>query len=164
MAYIHSHCSDNELVYIKSDSDNLQSLDIKTMLKEIDDPTIALLHKKESKYKKLFDYFAKCTSHTFKITFKEIEQILEYNLCNSALKYQSYWYTKSKGSFANCWLENGYKIKTLYLDRKYVVFVRQKKQSSSITIPKQILASNIPKSAKYELEQFFDYIIAKYGL
>lgn len=61
-------------------------------------------------------------------------------------------------------MENGYRIKKLYLKEKKVTFIRTKKATSKLEIPEQLQSANLPKSAKAELEQFFDYIIDKYGL
>ena len=49
-------------------------------------------------------------------------------------------------------------------DKQKVVFKRKKKKSSKLDIPTALLSSKLPNSAKYELEQFFDYILKKYGL
>ena len=164
MAYIHSFCEYDEIKFVNSDYSNLNKIDVETIIKEIKDPEIAKVYYNRSKYSNLYEYFATCTKYTFILTFKEIENIIDEKLCNSLYKYESYWYQNKKGLISKCWLENGYVIKRLYLKEKKVTFIRKKKQSSRIDIPKQLLSSKIPQSAKYELEQFFNYIIDKYGL
>ncbi len=166
MAYVHGFCAEDETIFVNSDFRGLKEIDVNSIINEIQDPDILKIYQnqKQSKYKNLYDYFSKCEKYTFIISFKEIEEIIDNKLCHSLYVYDSYWRQKGKNLISSCWLENGYSIKRLYLKEKKVTFIRNKKQLSSINIPSQILASNIPNSAKYELEQFFDYIIKKYGL
>ena len=70
---------------------------------------------------------------------------------------------KGAGLISSCWLDNGYKLKKLYLKEKKVTFIRIKKVSSKLNVPDEILG-DLPENAINEINQFFDYIIKKYGL
>lgn len=163
MAYIHSFCGESENVFINSNSIN-NNIDVSEIIKSIQDIDVVKAYSKNSKYKKLYEYFATCTKYTFQISFSDIEEIVGFKLCDSLYNYENYWHLKGKGVISNCWLNNGYTVKRIYLKEKKVTFVRIKKQLSKINIPDKLLSSDIPKSAKHEIEQFFDYIIKKYGL
>ncbi len=164
MAYIHSYCAYDELVFINSNLDKNSKINVEEILKEINDPTLSNFFRKENKYSKLYDYFTNCNKYSFQLKFSEIEKIIDNKLCNSLYKYDSYWRQSKNGSIASSWLKNGYRIKKLYLKEKKVTFIRTKKATSKLEIPEQLQSSNLPKSAKAELEQFFYYIIDKYGL
>ena len=164
MAYVHTFCSEDELFYFDNEEININKLSIKKIISEFDEPILVHDIHKKSVYKKLNDYFAKCDKVTFQLTFKEIEKILEKKLCDSLYKYKSYWYIKNKYSISSCWLNNGFVMRRLNIKEKKVTFTRSEDYKSKLNIPTQILKNNMPKSAKYELEQFYDYIIKKYKL
>lgn len=164
MAYIHSYCAYDELVFINSNLDQKSKINVEEILKELNDPSLMNFFRKENKYSKLYDYFTNCNKYSFQLKFSDIEKIIDNKLCNSLYKYDSYWRQAKSGSIASSWLENGYRIKKLYLKEKKVTFIRTKKATSKLEIPEQLQSANLPKSAKAELEQFFDYIIDKYGL
>lgn len=66
-----------------------------------------------------------------------------------------------------CWLDNGYEIKRLHLEgRQRVVFnmTANSKNTASVEIPEVIKYGRIPNEAKYELENYFKYILKKYGI
>ena len=65
---------------------------------------------------------------------------------------------------SNRWLENGYEIKYLHTDKRYVVFQKVGKNNGVLEIPEVFLSRRIPEDAKYELENYFQYIRKKYGL
>lgn len=98
------------------------------------------------------------------LKFSDIEHILGFELCKSAYKYSCYWYRKGSALFSNCWLDNGFTIKKLYLDKRRVVFRKNRRNVSNLNIPPVILFEKLPNGAIYEFEIFFDYIIKKYGL
>lgn len=162
-AYIHSFCSDSEIVFVNSPYHDVEKVDIERVISEIKDPKVIHILAKKGKYSKLSEYFANCNKYTFCIKFSEIEKIIDNKLCNSLYKYESYWRLKGNGLISSCWLDNGYQIKRLYLKEKKVTFIRTKKISSKLSIPDELLG-NLPDNAVNELNQFFDYIIKKYGL
>ena len=164
MAYVHEFCVDDEIIFVDSDLVHLRDVDVYQIIHDIQNADKIKQRKRKSIYENLFEYFANCTKVTFSLTFKEIENILNFKLCSSAYNHTCYWYRKGTGLFSNNWLDNGYVIQKLYLDKQKVVFKRVKKKSSKLIIPPALLSSKIPDSAKYELEHFFEYILKKYGL
>ena len=48
--------------------------------------------------------------------------------------------------------------------KQKVAFKKVQKENSKLKIPEVFLTDDIPNEAKYELEQFFDYIKKKYGI
>ena len=161
---MHEFCIEDEILFVDSDLMHLRDIDVYQIINDIQNADNIKQRKRKSIYENLFEYFANCNKQTFALKFKDIENILESKLCDSAYKHSCYWYRKGTGLFSNSWLDNGYSIQKLYLDKQRVVFKREKKKSSKLTIPAPILSSKLPNSAKYELEHFFDYILKKYGL
>lgn len=164
MAYVHDFCVDDEIIFVNSDLTHLRDIDIYQIIKEIQNSSDCKKIKRRSIYDNLSDYFSSCSKTTFTLTFSQIEKILGFSLCKSAYSYTCYWHRNGSGLFSNCWLDNGYVIQKLYIDKQKVTFKRTKKKTSKLNIPTPLLSSQLPKSAKYELEHFFDYIIQKYGL
>lgn len=164
MAYVHEFCMDDEVVFVDSDFFHLKDVDVYQIIHDIQNADEVKKRKRKSIYENLFEYFSNCNKPIFTLQFKDIEDILGFKLCHSAYTHSCYWYRKGSGLLSNNWLDNGYSIQKLYLDKQKIVFKREKKKSSKLNIPSSLLSSKLPNSAKYELEQFFDYIINKYGL
>lgn len=164
MAYVHEYCVNSDTTYINIDNANITGVDINELISGINDIDILKAQTQNSKYSKLYEYFARCTKSVFCISFSELEKIIGCKLCKSLYETESYWRAKGKNLISNCWLRNGYKIKRIFLKEKKITFVRAKKQLSKIEVPEKLLSSSIPKPAKDEIERFFDYIIDKYGL
>ena len=55
-------------------------------------------------------------------------------------------------------------MKKLLLNEQKVIFSKDETYKSKIEIPSILLSTKVPKSAKYEIESFFKYIIEKYKL
>lgn len=164
LAYVHDYCIASETTYINIDNQQSKSIDISSIIESINDFDILKIQTQNSKYSKLYEYFAKSEKSTFILKFSEIENIINTKLCKSLYNNEKSWFYKGKNLITNSWDKNGYKVKRVYINEKKVTFIRVKKSLSKVNIPEQLLSSNIPKSAKEELEQFFKYIIDKYGL
>ena len=89
---------------------------------------------------------------------------MKRKLCESAYKYTSFWYKKGRGTLPDSWQAHGYGISKIDLKNKKVSFKKVQKENSKLKIPEVFLTDDIPNEAKYELEQFFDYIKKKYGI
>lgn len=89
---------------------------------------------------------------------------MEIPLCNSAYKHSGYWHNKNVGSIAHCWIKNGYTIQHLHIDKKYIVFKKENMNVSKLVIPSVLLTKKIPLNAKYEIENYLEFIQKKYGL
>jgi len=80
--------------------------------------------KTKLKFGPLFEYFRNNNEKEFTLTFDEIGEIIGQPLSDSAYKYREYWSRYGRSRLGDCWYANGYKIKTLDLDNKYVSFYR----------------------------------------
>ena len=134
---------------------------------------MALLEQLESdkkptgmKYLPLADHFRNCSSNSVTLSIKEIEKILGFELGQVAHR-KDFWTRTGMNTISNSWVDNGYRIVRIHLeDRPRIVFglVDKSRNTSSVNIPDVIKYGKIPDDAKYELENYFNYIIKKYGL
>lgn len=163
MAYVHSFCKDDELLYIETEILHMNNSNLHQILNEIKKDN-KHPNKKKWKFRALEEYFYKSSKTPISLTFSEIEKIIGFPLCESAYKYSAYWHQEKKGNIANAWLNQGYEILKLDIENKKVLFKKTLPKSSKLTIPPIFLTNKIPNTAKYEIEDFFDYIVKKYRL
>lgn len=161
-AYIHKRCMNCSYEYIDTDVIPASLTELTDLLLKLDASGKSTVQKHYA----LSEYFRTCNKNTLTLTFKQIEDIIGERLGNSALR-KEYWYRTGFENISQCWLHNGYEIKNLHLDKKKRVVFRladESKNTSSIVIPEVLKYQRIPTEAKYELENYFKYIIKKYGL
>lgn len=99
------------------------------------------------------------------LTFAQMESIMGGSLGTSALR-KEFWYRTGYQCISQCWLEHGYSIQALHLKDKRIDFrlAVKNKNASNVVIPDTIKYGKIPEDAKYELENYFQYIRGKYGI
>lgn len=161
-AYVHKRCLDCSVDFIDTDQPPSSITDIMELLKTLDGSKRPI----GQKYLALSEFFRTCDKNSVTLTFKDIEGFLGEPLGATALR-KEFWYRTGFTCISQCWLDNGYEIKTLHLEeRKRVVFhlTSQSKNTSSVDIPPAIKYGRVPLQAKYELENYFQYIIKRYGL
>lgn len=163
MAYVHEFCKDDDALYVDTDIVHINNSQLNDIIKDIQKAN-SKRKKNKWKFRALEDYFRKTTTTPITLTFKEIEKILEFGLCQSAYKYPAYWFQAKKGNISNAWSNQNYEILKLNIENQKVIFRRTISKSSKLNIPQIFLTNKIPDSAKYELEEFFKYILKKYGL
>ena len=162
MAYIHKRCLYCSFDYIDTELLPSSLTDVMELLARLEDGKKPI----GQKYLPLSKFFHACDKNSVTLTFKEIEEILGYSLGVGASR-KEFWYRTGFTCISQCWLDNGYTIRNLHLEgRQRVVFHldHQSRDTSSITIPPVLKYGRIPNDAKYELENYFKYIIKKYGL
>lgn len=164
MDYVHEFCIDDKITFVNSESIPFHNINVHQIINDIENSNKIKKRKRKSTYKNLFEYFANCNKEIFTLKFKDFEKILGFKLCNSAYNHSCYWHRNNSNPFSNCWVDNGYYIQNLYLDKQKVVFKRKKKRGTVLEILTVLLSSNLPPDAKYELEHFFKFILKKYGL
>ena len=161
-SYVHKRCLECSFEYVETEHMPSSLTEVMDLLQKLDES-----HKPIGmKYYSLSNFFHNCDKNTVTLTFKQIGDILGEALGASALR-KEFWYRTGFGNISQCWLDNGYQIKTLYLeDRKRVVFqlLRERKNTSGLNVPEVLRYGRIPLDAKYELENYFQYIIKKYAL
>lgn len=161
-AYVHKRCLECSIDYIDTDIPPASITDIMELLKTLDESKKPI----GQKYLALSEFFRTCDENSVTLTFKQIESFLGEPLGATALR-KEFWYRTGFACISQCWLDNGYEIKRLHLEnRRRVVFhlTAQSKNTSSVDIPAVIKYGRIPLQAKYELENYFQYILKQYGL
>ncbi|MCD7920561.1 MAG: exodeoxyribonuclease III [Clostridiales bacterium] len=161
-AYVHKRCMNSSFDYVDTES-------LPSSLDEVMDLLLQLEEERKpigQKYYALSEFFRTCDKNSVTLTFSQIEEIMGVPLGATALR-KEYWYRTGFMNISQCWLDNGYEIKNLHLDgRKRVVFhiTSDNKNTSAVVIPEVLKYQRIPNEAKYELENYFQYILKKYGL
>lgn len=161
-AYVHKRCLDCSIDYIDTDFLPSSITDVMELLKSLDGSRKPV----GQKYLALSEFFRTCDKNSVTLTFKEIEDFLGEPLGATAQR-KEFWYRTGLTCISQCWLDNGYEIKRLHLEsRQRVVFhlTEHSKNTASVDIPEVIKFGRVPKEAKYELENYFQYIIKKFGL
>ncbi len=164
LAYIHTICREDELVYktITEEQELMHGTDVLSLLYRLKDDDVK--EREHRPFEKLSEYFLNLELSPHSMTFEEIERIMEAPLCASAYKYSGYWHNKNSGSIGDSWRRHGYVIQRLHIDKKYVVFRKENVSISKLSIPSVFLTQKIPINAKFEIENYLEFIRKKYGL
>ncbi len=163
MAYVHKRCIYCSFDYIDADDVPASLTDVMKLLEKLDEGRRKPIGQR---LMPLSEFFRTCDKNSVTLTFKQIEEIMGDSLGATAMR-KEFWYRTGFGNISQCWLDNGYEIKTLHLEgRLRVVFnlTSRSKKTASIEIPEVLRYGRVPNDAKYELENYFQYIIKKYGL
>lgn len=78
------------------------------------------------KYRYLSDYLYKATEDSIRLTFDEIEQILNDKLPSSAYQHRAFWANTESHSIAISWMSVGYQTVEVDLANRYVVFEKRR--------------------------------------
>ena len=171
-AYIHRICALSDLEVIRTDKDvsYLRPFDILSILEKINErpeqpqkekPPIS----EKWKYNKLKQYFAKCTSTSITLTFKEIEKIGSIKIPPEARTHKQWWYPRKEyNRIAEAWISEGYSMKKLNLPGERITFHHIAEGMSKLQLPEAITKGMLPDDAIYEIDTFMEYIMSKYGL
>lgn len=90
--------------------------------------------KEGSKYQPLQDYLRGSSQNEIILTFKEIEDIINYTLPKSAWTKKAWWSNRTKGALqALAWMEVGYRVENVDLEQENVTF-RQPPQKYEVEI------------------------------
>ena len=158
-AYIHTRCADCSVNYIDTDTLPETITDVMALLDHLNTDK----RQRGQKFLPLGEFFRNSTKISITMNFSEIEDILGYPLGKSSENPQ--WWTRTGFmNISQCWLDNGYEIKKLSVEKKRVTFHQKWKNMTSIEIPEVFLTGRIPGDCKYEAENYFSYLVKKYGL
>ena len=138
-AYIHRICALSDLEVIRTDKDisYLRPFDIMSILEGISQRQETIVKSKPPinpgwKYYKLKSFFAKCTSASITLTFKEMERIGGITIPETARKNKQWWYPrKDYNRIAEAWISEGYCMRKLNLPDGKVTFHRRIKTPNS---------------------------------
>lgn len=78
------------------------------------------------KYRYLSDYLHKAEGEIIRLTFDEIEQILNDKLPSSAYQHRAFWANTESHSIAISWMSVGYQTVEVDLANRYVVFEKRR--------------------------------------
>ena len=78
------------------------------------------------KYRFLSDYLYECNQTQIKLSFAEIENILNFKLPDSAATHRTFWANTTSHSIALSWLSVNYSVVEVDLANKYIVFERMR--------------------------------------
>lgn len=182
LAYVHTHCRDDAYNVVVDVSADVDTIDLERLLEGVTEPEPA-----KSPYRDLEEFFRLARKSPFTLTFKQIEEIIGEELPWEAFFFKSFWYDLIPGMpdtlrldenecirtvvipevdfpIAKSWMNQGYEIQSLYLDRERVVFRRTEENVSGLVIPDELIRQKIPDKAVYAANQFFQDLIEKYGL
>lgn len=179
--YIHANCKNSTQIY-RDVEESCEGVEIASLLESV----LSYQHELEDPYYGLRQFFLKESRQLFTLTFKEIETLVVEDLPWEAYLSKRYWYDIGFGyleedhheefpdhaiifpeestKIAGAWIENGYRIQKINLERKKISFRKENHAITNLNIPSRLLESKISKEAATELEDFFKYIIKKYNL
>lgn len=158
-AYAHMRCLDGSIQYMDTDTLPDSAIDVMDLLDSVQKERLPV----GQKFLRLSEFFRTCAKNSVTMTFSEIEDILGWKLGKSQQDTQ-YWYRTGFTNISQCWLDNGFEIYHLSTEKKRVTFHQSRKETMSLDIPEVLTHRRIPTEAKYELENYFTYIVKKYGL
>ncbi|MBI4187944.1 MAG: hypothetical protein HY529_01930 [Chloroflexi bacterium] len=78
-----------------------------------------------ARYNPLRDYLASYKASQLKLTFKQIESIIDFELEKGAHTFKSWWENDSKHAQAFAWLEAGWQVSDVDLTQRNVTLRRQ---------------------------------------
>lgn len=181
LAYVHTLCRDNAY-NVFADTDAC-GVDLVSLLTGVREP-----EPEKNPYFELEEHFRMTRKSPFTLTFSEIESIIGEELPWEAYFFKSFWFDLLPGMpdhigsdkdepakcavvipvrkfpIAQCWVNQGYEIKSLYMDKKRVVFRRTVENVSGLVIPDELIKQKIPEKAVYKANEFFKALIKEYGL
>lgn len=170
-AYVHQVCAQDTFEMLRLDE--MELLHPYRVYAALDDMEIAAeLQGKRGKqtitedwrHYPLKRYFAESTAASITLTFKQLEEIDGTPLPEAARSRANFWHPRSNANtIAEAWIQEGYRLEKLDMNKKKVTFKREADHISQLEIPKALLGK-IPDDAVFELERHMDYIIKKYGL
>lgn len=79
------------------------------------------------KYRFLSEYLYGTAKPQVRLSFEEIEQILGFELPDSACVHRAFWANTTSHSIALSWLSVGYSVVEADLQKKYIVFEKDRK-------------------------------------
>ena len=80
---------------------------------------------KGDKFTALSRYLEDSNKEEVLLEFNEIEKIIGEKLCKSAYTHKAYWYLSDTHTFPIAWIQVGYKLKSLDLNRKVAIFIKE---------------------------------------
>lgn len=83
---------------------------------------VAEASKGSKKYRYLSEYLSNSNQKSVTLSFSEIENILQFELPDSARNHRPFWANTTTHSIALSWLSVGYETVSVNMDKQIVVF------------------------------------------
>ena len=163
IAYVHTYCKDSIVEYVNVEDEDINTINLRELLSDIDNKKTQK-NRKESKFINLTAYFHNLRKNNITLTFKDIEKILKFKLCDSAYKYRTYFLNNKEGMIGETWTSQGYKISNLDLENEKIEFTRFDFRRSKIIIPKFMYRLDLQPEMIEEANRFFLHLQEKYRL
>lgn len=180
LQYIHRQCAYDVRSHIAEPKEHIN-------LFSILDGVVSDVSPDKSPYLELRNYFRLSKKSPISLTFGKIETIIGDELSWEAHMYKSFWYDDEPGTnspmwqaekypahaitpsernycICDCWRSQGYEIKALHLEKKYVVFRRTESGTSGIQLPKVLTDHRLPDTLVYKFDQMVRQFIKENGL
>ena len=109
--------------------------------------TVQEEYKSSKKYRYLSEFLKGINDFSIKLTFKEIENILQFNLASSARNHKEFWANSTSHPIALSWLSAGYKSVEINMEEEFVVL--EKNIPKHIYPTKKILFCNLAYLTHY---------------
>lgn len=162
IAYVHTYCKESLVEYVDVGDENINSINLREIIAEIDNKK--LQKKNESKFANLTAYFHNLRKNNVTLSFKDIEKILGFKLCDSAYKYRTYYTNKNDGMIGETWTKQGYKIKKIDMKNEKIEFERFDFRRTKVIIPKFLYRLDLPQELIEETNKFFSRLKERYRL
>ena len=120
------------------------------------------------KYRFLSDFLYESNQARVKLSFDEIENILNFKLPDSASTHRAFWANTTSHSIALSWLSVNYEVVEVDLKNKYIVF-EKKRDFEKLTIDEQMrivvkeIISEYGMHYKISLKDFYELLGSRFG-
>lgn len=152
----------NRIVTLEDKVTKLEKLSSCTQTNNLDLPAGS------KKYRFLSDYLHQCNSPKVKLSYSEIEDILEFKLPDSAAMHRAFWANTTSHSIALSWLSVNYSVAEANLEEKYIIF-EKKRDFEKMTIDEQMrtvvteIVSEYGARYKISLKELYELLAARFG-
>lgn len=171
-AYVHERCEHVSVEQYAVSEPAIGRFELASTLANIGQLQLGATKKlpKDWRYEGLLRYFAKCNRKRIRIRIDDIEDMVSASrgLPAAARSQRGWWRAKGKElSPADAWQMAGYEAEPDF-ESGTVTFTKQPEKAAveknRITLPPQLDTIGISDDIVFECEQFFEYLIKKYGL
>jgi hypothetical protein len=160
MAYIHAHCADSELDYVKTSDLCYYPSELAALLEKLGNKEVYT--EKRYRFEALKTHLWAQTKPNVTMSFKSIEKILGFKL-PKASENKEWWFRRWGGGISEAGYASGYSPQRVDFVKRRITFKRNENEVVLFKVPEAFTHGKIPEGAAAELTSFFEYIRGKYG-
>ncbi len=108
------------IIKLEDKVDNLTRIINRNVLEQKNEETM-----ESKKYRFLTSYLRDSNAFSIRLTFAEIEEIIQTKLADSAKKHKEFWANSTSHSIAKSWLSANYRTVEINLEQEFVVFEKR---------------------------------------